>query len=120
MTGAAKGTVLKLLADVGKVCSEYQDKVLRDLPCTKIQCDEICSFCQSKEKNVSKENKGKIAFGDVYTWTAICADTKLAPTWFVGMRDTESAHIFMHDLASRLKNRVQLTIDGFKPYIVAV
>lgn len=120
MTGSAKGTVLKLLADVGKACSEYQDKVFRDLPCVKIQCDEIWSYCHSKEKNVPKEKKGEFGFGDVYTWTAICADTKLIPTWFVGKRDSESANIFMHDLASRLTNRVQLTTDGFSPYVEAV
>lgn len=120
MTGAAKETVLKLLADVGKVCSEYQDKVLRDLPCKKIQCDEIWSFCYAKEKNVPNDKKGEFGYGDVYTWTALCADTKLVPSWFIGKRDLESAMVFMHDLAGRLKERVQLTTDGHRAYLEAV
>lgn len=79
MTGAAKNTVVKLLAEVGKSCADYQDKVFHDLPCTKIQCDEIWSFCYAKEKNVPADHKGEWGYGDVYTWTAIDADTKLIP-----------------------------------------
>ncbi|MCJ7546109.1 MAG: IS1 family transposase [Deltaproteobacteria bacterium] len=120
MTGAAKGTVLKLLADVGMVCFEYQDKVLRNLPCKKIQCDEIWSFCYAKEKNVPDDKKGQFGYGDVYTWTALCADTKLVPSWYIGKRDAQSAKVFMLDLAGRLKDRVQLTTDGHKAYLVAV
>jgi len=120
MTGVAKGTVLKLLADVGKACSEYQDKVLRNLPCKKIQCDEIWSFCYAKEKNVPDDKKGQFGYGDVYTWTALCADTKLVPSWFIGKRDAQSAIVFMKDLASRLKERVQLTTDGHRAYLEAV
>ena len=120
MTGAAKGTVLKLLADIGKVCSEYQHEALRDLPCKTIECDEIWSFCYSKEKNVPKDKKGELGYGDIYTWTSICADTKLVPSWYVGKRDLETAKLFMTDLASRLKNRVQLTTDGLKAYVEAV
>ena len=120
MTGVAKGTVLKLLRDIGKACTEYQDKALRNLPCKRIQCDEIWSFCYAKEKNVPKRKKGKLGFGDVWTWTAICADTKLVPSWYIGHRDLESATVFMKDLASRLSNRVQLTSDGHRPYLEAV
>lgn len=120
MTGAAKNTVVKLLAEVGKACADYQDKVFHDLPCTKIQCDEIWSFCYSKEKNVPADHKGEFGYGDVYTWTAIDADTKLIPSYFVGRRDAQCAHAFMTDLASRLKSRVQLTTDGHKPYLQAV
>ena len=120
MTGAAKGTVLKLLVDVGKACSEYQDKALRNLECKKIQCDEIWSFCGMKENHVPKDKKGQFGIGDVYTWTAICADSKLIPTWYVGKRDMQSAKTFINGLASRLKNRVQLTTDGYKPYLEAV
>ena len=80
MTGVAKGTVLKLLADVGKACSEYQDKILKDLPCKRIQCDEIWSFCYAKEKNVPDDKKGGFGYGDIYTWTALCAYTKLVPS----------------------------------------
>ncbi len=120
MTGAAKNTVVKLLAEVGKACADYQDKVFHDLPCTKIQCDEIWAFCYSKEKNVPQDHKGEWGYGDVYTWTAIDADTKLIPSYFVGRRDAQCAHAFMTDLASRLKHRVQLTTDGHKPYLQAV
>ena len=104
MTDVAKGTVIKLLADIGKVCTAYQDKVFKDLSCKRIQCDEIWSFCYAKDKNVPKNKQGKFGFGDVWTWTAICADTKLVPSWYIGKRDLESAKLFMKDLASRLKN----------------
>ncbi len=120
MTGVAKGTVLKLLSDVGAVCIEYQDKVLKNLSCKKIQYDEIWSFCYAKEKNIPKEVKGKFGFGDVWTWTAICSDTKLVPSWYIGNRDLRSAKHFMSDLASRLSHRAQLTTDGHKPYLEAV
>lgn len=120
MTGAAKNTVVKLLAEVGNACIEYQDKVLHDLPCKNIQCDEIWSFCYAKEKNVPVDHKGEFGYGDVYTWTAICADTKLVPSFLVGRRDAEHANAFMLDLASRLKNRVQLSTDGHKAYLNAV
>lgn len=120
MTGAAKGTVLKLLADVGKACSEYQHNAFRNLECKRIQCDEIWSFCYAKEKNVSPEKKGQLGYGDVYTWTAICADSKLVPSWYVGKRDVQSAYLFIDDLASRLKHRVQLTTDGHRAYLTAI
>ena len=120
MTGVAKGTVLKLLADVGKACAEYQNEVMKDLPCKKIQCDEIWSFCYAKEKNVPDDKKGKFGFGDVYTFTALCADTKIVPSWLIGKRDLLTAMIFMRDLASRLKYRVQLTTDGHRMYLDAV
>ncbi len=120
MTGAAKGTVLKLLADLGKACAEYQDRTLRNLPCKRVQCDEIWSFCYAKEKNVPEDLKGRFGFGDVWTWTAICADTKLAVSFLVGERSVPYASKFMSDIASRLANRVQLTTDGHKPYLRAV
>ena len=74
MTGAAKGTVIKLLADVGHACGEYHDKHVRNVPSRRVQCDEIWSFCYSKEKNVPKEMEGVFGYGDVWTWTALCAD----------------------------------------------
>ena len=120
ITGAAKNTVVKLLSDVGKACAEYQNRTLRNLPCNRIQCDEIWSFCYAKEKNVPTEHKGKFGYGDVWTWTAICADTKLVPSWLVGKRDMETACVFLSDLASRLSNRVQLTSDGYNVYLQAV
>ena len=120
ITGTAKGTVLKLIADIGKACAEYQDKVFKNLECKNIQCDEICSFCYAKEKNVPEDKKDKFGYGDVWTWTAIDADSKLVPSWFIGRRDVKAAHAFISDLASRLKHRVQLTTDGHKAYLSAV
>ncbi|HDY67588.1 hypothetical protein LCGC14_1596250 [marine sediment metagenome] len=120
MTGTAKGTVLKLLADVGKACSDYQDKALRNLECKRIQCDEIWSFCYAKQKNVPKDKKGQFGYGDIYTWTAFYEDSKLVPSWYIGRRDLQSAIIFMNDLASRLKDRIQLTTDGHRAYLEAV
>lgn len=120
ITDTAKGTVLRLLNEIGKVCAEYQDKHLRGLRCRRIQCDEIWSFCYSKEKNVPEEHQGEFGYGDVWTWTALCADSKLVPTWLVGERDARTASIFMKDLASRLAHRVQLTTDGLKAYMTAV
>jgi IS1 family transposase len=120
MTGVAKNTVVKLLADVGQACLEYQDKALRNLPCKRIQCDEIWSFCYAKEKNLPKELRGKFGYGDVWTWTALCADTKIVPCWLIGGRSARYAKHFISDLASRLANRVQLTTDGHRVYLDAV
>jgi IS1 family transposase len=120
MTDSAINTVVKLLVDVGKACSEYQDKVLRNLPCQRLQCDEIWAFCYAKEKNVPADKKGQFGYGDVWTWTAICADTKLVPSWMVGNRDAETAEMFIDDLASRLAHKVQITTDGLKVYLEAI
>src|SRR4051794_37508537 len=120
MTGAAKNTVTKLLVDLGEACADYQDLKLRDLPCVDIQADEIWAFCYSKQKNVPEQHRGTFGYGDVWTWTAICADTKLVPSWLVGERTTCDAWHFMEDLKSRLANRVQLTTDGHKAYLSAV
>ena len=120
MTGVAKNTVVKLLADVGEACLAYQDEALRNLPCKRLQCDEIWSFCYAKEKNVPEAKKGQFGYGDVWTWTALCADTKLVPCWMLGTRDADAAKVFIKDLAGRLTHHVQLTTDGHKPYLEAV
>lgn len=120
MTGVAKNTILSLLARIGAACSEYQDKRLRALPCKRLQVDEIWSFCYAKDKNVPKKLRGKKGYGDVWTWTAIDADTKLVPSWYIGDRGAATAKAFMVDLASRLANRVQLTSDGHRVYVNAV
>jgi len=120
MTGASKVTILKLLADLGKACAEYQEKALRNLTCKRIQCDELWSFCYAKDKNVPEEKRGQFGFGDVWTWVALCADTKLVVTWAIGTRGAGTAYEFMHDLAARLANRVQLTTDGHRVYLQAV
>lgn len=120
MTGVAKGTVLKLLVDLGSACAAYQDRTLRNLTCKRVQCDEIWSFCYAKEKNVPEEMKGKLGVGDVWTWTAIDADTKLIVSYQVGDRSATYAKKFIDDLATRLAHRVQLTTDGYKAYLTAV
>ena len=119
LTGAAKKTVERLLVSLGAACSVYQDKAFVNLPCKRIQCDEVWSFVGCKEKQVTKEKKEQRQ-GDCWTWTALCADTKLIPCWFVGTRDGGAAYHFIHDLAERLANRVQLTTDGHKAYLNAV
>ena len=113
-------TVTKLLVDVGAACEEYQDKTLRHLKARRIQCDEIWSFVYAKAKNVPKEHAGEWGYGDVWTWVAIDADTKLVPSWAVGRRDGFTASAFIRDLADRLASRVQLTTDGHKVYLEAV
>ena len=120
MTGCSINTVTKLLVDVGRACAEYQDKAFHNLTCKRIQCDEIWNFCYCKEKNVPEEHKGELGYGDVYTWTAMCADSKIIPSFLVGRRDSECAKVFINDLANRLKNRIQLTTDGYKIYLEAV
>jgi len=120
MADCSINTVTKLLVDVGQACWVYQHKTLYDLPCKRIQCDEIWSFCYAKEKNVPEDHRGEWGYGDVYTWTAMCADTKLVPSFLVGRRDAAFADIFIKDLASRLRNKVQLTTDGHRAYLTAV
>lgn len=120
IVGCSINTVTKLLVEVGQACAEYQDKAMRNLNCKRVQCDEIWSFVYAKERNVPDELKDVFGYGDVYTWTAIDADTKLIPSWFVGTRGAESAHAFISDLAGRMANRVQLTTDGHKSYLEAV
>ena len=116
----SKNTVSKLLIDAGKACAAYQDTTLRDLPCRRIQVDEIWSFIYAKEKNVARAKSAPAEAGDVWTWTAIDAETKLVPSWRIGDRSGETAIDFMDDLRSRLANRVQLTSDGLKAYLEAV
>jgi hypothetical protein len=120
MAGVSKMTVLKLLKDTGEACMAFEDMTLRNLPCKNIQCDEIWSFCYAKEKNVPEKYRGVFGYGDVWTWTAIDADTKLIAAWTLGTRGAETANAFMLDLASRLTNRIQLTTDGHKAYLQAV
>lgn len=121
MTGAAKNTVVKLLVELGHVCSAYQDEALRGITAKRIQCDEIWSFVGCKEKNLPPDERFHGSErGDVWTWTAIDADTKIVLSWCVGERDTPTAKHFIGDLASRVKNRVQLTTDGHRPYLEAI
>jgi IS1 family transposase len=120
MTGVSKNAIQRLMAVLGPACEKFQDKAMRNLPCKRVQCDEIWSYCYAKEKNVPMDLHGKFGFGDVWTWTAICADTKIVPCWRVGSRNAWHAQNFMHDLAKRLTNRIQLTTDGHRVYLTAV
>lgn len=120
MTGASKVTILRLLEFLGAACAAYQDRALRNLNCKRIQCDEIWQFCYAKERNVPSEKRGQFGYGDVWTWAAMCADTKLIVTWAIGTRGAGTAFEFMHDLARRLAHRVQLTTDGHRVYLNAV
>jgi len=113
-------TVTKLLVEVGSACADYQDRVFRNLKCKRIQCDEIWAFVYAKQKNIPAEKRGQFGYGDVWTWTAIDADTKLVPSFMVGNRDAQSARTFIDDLAGRLRNRIQLTTDGLRVYLEAV
>ena len=113
-------TVEKLLRDLSQACVRYQDEHLRNLKCRRIQCDETWSFVYAKAKNVPEDKQGQFGYGDVWTWVAIDADTKLAVTWLIGDRNARAASAFIDDLASRLANRVQLTTDGHKVYLQAV
>jgi IS1 family transposase len=119
MVGVSKDTVMKLGVDLGEACARYQDETLRELPCRRLQVDEVWSFVYSKQKKVPPAVQGVFGYGDVWTFTAIDAETKLIPSFLIGSRDAGSATEFMQDLASRLVNRVQLTTDGHKMYLSA-
>ena len=113
-------TVSKLLVDAGKACSAYHDEHVRGVTAERIQCDEIWSFVYAKQKNAATAKRRDLAWGDIWTWTALDADSKLIVSWLVGGRDSEYAMTFMDDLCARLENRVQLTTDGHKAYLEAV
>ncbi len=120
VVGVSINTVTKLLVDAGNVCTEFHNKAIQNVTSKRVQCDEIWSFCHSKDKNVPDHKKGVLGFGDVWTWTAIDADSKLIVSWLVGNRDGETAKEFIGDLEKRLVNRVQLTTDGLKCYLEPV
>jgi IS1 family transposase len=120
MTGASKGAVTKLIADLGPACAAYMDAAFHDLPCPTLEIDEIWAFCYAKAKNVPEAKKGTFGYGDVWTFTAICADTKLIPSYMVGPRDAGTATEFCQDLAGRLAGRAQITSDGLKLYVGAI
>ncbi len=120
ITNTAINTVVKLLREVGAACLDYQDKAMNNLTCQKLQCDEIWSFVYAKTKNIPKEHEGQFGYGDVWTFTAIDAGTKLVPSWLVGLRNPDCAYAFIADLRDRLANRVQLTTDGHGMYLEAV
>ena len=120
MTGVSKPTILKLLADLGTECAAFHNATVRNIRTRRIQCDEIWQFCYAKAKNVPQEKRGQFGYGDVWTWTALDADTKLIVSYSIAPRDPMAAWWFMRDLTSRLISRVQLTTDGHLAYLTAV
>jgi IS1 family transposase len=120
MAGCSINTVSKLLLDVGDACAAYQDHTLRDLSCETVEADEIWSFCYSKQKNVPEEHEGEFGYGDVWTWVALDADSKLAVTWLVGGRKLGDCWTFIEDLKGRVKGRIQLSTDAHQTYVGAV
>jgi IS1 family transposase len=120
MTGRNKHAVLKLLVDIGTACAKYHDEHVRGLGCKRIQVDELWGFCYAKQKNVPAEKRGQFGYGDVWTWTAVDADTKLIVSYLVGGRDGGYAYEFIRDVKDRIVNRIQLTSDGHKAYLNAV
>ncbi|MEX2451631.1 MAG: IS1 family transposase [Rhodospirillales bacterium] len=120
VTGVSFNTVVKLLTDAGEACAAYHDEHVRGVKSERVQCDEIWSFCYAKAKNVPAAKNAPEGAGDVWTWTALDADSKMILSWLVGGRDADCANTFMQDVAGRLANRVQLTTDGHGPYLDAV
>jgi len=113
ITGRDKETVMRLLAHIGVACDVYQGGALRNIPCKRVECDEIWSFVGAKAKNVPEQRQDEYGIGDVYTWVALDPDTKLVVTWRVGQRSAQDAERFMRDLASRVAGRIQITTDGY-------
>ena len=120
MTGASKNTIVKLLEDAGEAFSDYQDRVFQDLPCRRLQLDEIWAYSYCKQRKVPFAKSAPEDAGDLWTWVALDADTKLVPSWRVGDRSGATATEFVCDLSKRLANRVQVTSDGHRAYLEAV
>jgi IS1 family transposase len=121
LTGVAKGTILRLLESVGDACDRYQTETLRNLKCKRVQADEVWGFVGSKQRNLPQEKRGQENIGDMWTWVAIDADTKLIVTWHLGKRSREDAFHFVGDLAVRISSEyVQVTTDGFGAYVEAI
>lgn len=120
LTGAAKKTVERLLVSAGTACAEYQDRVMRNLPCKLLQVDEVWSFVQCKQKNVPERLKGREGIGDTWTWIVMDSKSKLVPCWHIGKRDAKAAYTVINNLAPRLAHRVQMTTDGLRAYVEAI
>lgn len=113
-------TVSKLLAEAGEACAAFHHETVRNVPAKRVQCDEIWSFVHAKQRNVAGAKAAPDGAGDIWTWTALDADSKLIVSYLIGGRDAGYAHEFMQDVAGRLTSRVQLTTDGHRPYLDAV
>lgn len=118
--GVSINTVSKLLVEAGEACAAYHDETVRNVGSTRVECDEIWSFCYAKDKNVATAKAAPSGAGDVWTWTAIDADSKMILSYEVGDRSAGTAHEFMFDLRERLSSRVQLTTDGHRAYLSAI
>lgn len=115
-----KNTVARLLVTAGQACMAYQDRMLVNLNCKRVEVDELWSFTFCKQGNLAKSKAAPNGSGDTWTWVALDAESKLVAAWYIGDRDSEAAMFFIDNLAKRLANRVQLTSDGHKPYLEAV
>jgi IS1 family transposase len=120
ITGVAKNTIQKFTRELGQACLEYQDQVLQNLPCNRVQADEIWCFCYAKDKNLPDEMRGMPGVGSIWTWTAMCAETKLMISWRLGARDAANANAFIRDVSERINHKIQLTTDGNIVYLDAV
>ena len=120
LVGVSINTVTKLLVEAGQACEAFHDEHVQNVHASKVQCDEIWSFCYAKQKNVRAAQAAPKQAGDVWTWTALESESKLILSWMVGDRDAGYATEFMRDLESQLATRVQLTTDGHRAYLEAV
>ena len=120
LTDVCKDTILKLLCDVGRGCVKFHDEVARSLSCKRLELDEIWAFCHTKDRHIRLELQGTAGIGSVYTWVAFDTDSKFVIEWLVGTRDAENAIRFVARVFSRLSGRVQITSDGYVPYVEAV
>lgn len=121
MTGVSKKAVLRLLVDAGSACAEYQNRALRNLQCRRLQLDEIWSWIYCKKGNLTPAIAEKNPHaGDIWLWTALCADSKLIVSWRLGARDLATAYDFTHDIAERVSQPIQITTDGLRVYLEAV
>ena len=119
VTGVHRDTILRLMVKVANAGAAYADMTLRNLDCQRIEMDEIWAYVAKKQRNVGPEDRRALV-GDQYTFVALDPDTKLIPCWLVGKRTAETTRDFVHDLRDRLKNRVQISSDGFGPYVNAI
>src|SRR6201996_3911270 len=120
LTSVSKVTILRLLEQAGAACMAHHDRAVRSVKASRVECDEIWSFNYCKRANLAKAKAAPADAGDAWTWTAIDADSKLIVSYLIGSRDADAAQDFMHDVADRLANRVQLTTDGHRVYLGAV
>src|SRR5437016_12498934 len=115
MTGVHRDTILRLMIRVANACAAYSDATLRNLPCERIEMDEIWAYVGKKQKNVGPMDRGR-GFGDQYTFVAMDPDSKLIPCWLTGKRTADTTWAFVADLKARLAKRIQLSSDAFEPY----